>query len=164
MPIKKGNVALLNDPVAQELLRSQIPARLAYVATDGTPRAVPIWFTWNGRELVMASPSTGAKLSALAKNPNVALTIDSNEFPYKVLLIRGKAEVSMEDAVPEYDQSARRYLGEEAGSGFAQMYAGMVSRMPVKKMARIVVRPTWVAINDFQTRFPTQIQPYLPAG
>ena len=46
MPTKQGNVALLNDPVAQELLKSTVPARLAYnwrgeflanVADNGKP-------------------------------------------------------------------------------------------------------------------------------
>ena len=37
MPTKQGDTKLLNDPVAQELLHSNIPARLAYVWQDGTP-------------------------------------------------------------------------------------------------------------------------------
>lgn len=44
MPTKQGSLALLNDPVAQRLLQSTNPARLAYVWKDGTPRVVPIWF------------------------------------------------------------------------------------------------------------------------
>ena len=52
MKVKQGDIALLQDPAAPELPHSKIPARLAYVWTDGTPRVVPIWFYWNGRELV----------------------------------------------------------------------------------------------------------------
>ena len=37
MPTQQGDVALLDDPVAQRLLQSPAPARLAYVWTDGTP-------------------------------------------------------------------------------------------------------------------------------
>ena len=44
----QGDLALLDDPVAQTLLQSTIPARLAYSWTDGTPRVVPIWFHWTG--------------------------------------------------------------------------------------------------------------------
>jgi nitroimidazol reductase NimA-like FMN-containing flavoprotein (pyridoxamine 5'-phosphate oxidase superfamily) len=84
MPVKQGDLELLQDPVSQELLQSKIPARLAYIATDGTPRVVPIWFHWNGREFVMATPPKAPKLKALAKNPKVALTIDDNAFPHKV--------------------------------------------------------------------------------
>jgi len=46
MATQQGDLALLDDPVAQELLRSTNLAKLAYVWTDGTPRVVPIWFEW----------------------------------------------------------------------------------------------------------------------
>src|SRR5262252_7746595 len=93
MPTKQGDLELLQSPVAQELLTSTIPARLAYVWMDGTPRVVPIWFHWNGQDIVMASPPKAPKLKALAKNPKVSLTIDDNTFPHKVLLIRGTARL-----------------------------------------------------------------------
>ena len=56
MTLKQGDLALLNEPLAQELLHATIPARLAYVWSDGTPRVVPIWFQWTGQEIVMCSP------------------------------------------------------------------------------------------------------------
>src|SRR5579884_4372896 len=93
MPAKQGGLELLEHPASQELLHSKIPARLAYIASDGTPRVVPIWFHWNGHEIVMASPPKAPKLKALAKNPKVWLTIDDNEFPHRVLLIRGTAKL-----------------------------------------------------------------------
>lgn len=34
--------AAMEDPVARRLLDSGNPARLAYVARDGTPRVVPV--------------------------------------------------------------------------------------------------------------------------
>ena len=55
MPTKQGDLALLNDPVARELLRGRTPARLAYSWTDGSPRVVPIAFYWNGEELVLGT-------------------------------------------------------------------------------------------------------------
>ena len=44
MLLPQGDLGLLQHPVAQELLVSKIPARLAYIASDGTPRVLPIWF------------------------------------------------------------------------------------------------------------------------
>jgi hypothetical protein len=55
MPVKQGSLELLQHPVAQELLQSNIPARLAYIAPDGTPRVVPIWFHWTGQEFVLGT-------------------------------------------------------------------------------------------------------------
>jgi len=102
MPTKQGGLALLNDPVAQELLRSTSPARLAYVWRDGTPRVIPIWFHWNGKEIVLGTPPKAPKVSALSPNAKVALSIDGNTWPYKALQIRGTAQVGIvAGVVPE---------------------------------------------------------------
>ena len=73
MSVEQGGLDLLEHPTSKELLQSTIPARLAYVWMDGTPRVVPIWFHWNGREFVLGTPPKAPKLKALAKNPKVAL-------------------------------------------------------------------------------------------
>jgi hypothetical protein len=152
MTTAQGDLALLQDPVAQALLESRQLARLAYTWTDGTPRVVPIWFTWTGEELVCASPPKAPKLKALAENGEVAVTIDdSSGWPYKALLVRGNATVEMyDDVVPEYAQSANRYLGSEQGEA-------LVSQLRGRRMARVGVRPTWVAVLDFETRFPSAL-------
>ena len=98
--------------MSKELLQAKIPARLAYVWTDGTPRVVPIWFHWNGHQVVMGTPSKAPKLKALAMNPKVSITIDDNAFPHKVLLVRGTARLETVDGVvPEYAAAAERYFG-----------------------------------------------------
>ena len=154
MPTQQGSLGLLNDPVAQKLLHSTIPARLAYTWLDGTPRVVPIWFHWNGRQIVFASPPNAPKVRALKQNPAVAVTIDSNEQPYKVLLIRGAATVEVVNGVvPEYAAAAERYSGVEAGKAWIAQVGGLF-----KQMARISVQPEWVGIMDFEARFPSAIE------
>ena len=153
MPVKQGSLELLQHPAAQELLHSTIPARLAYVWTDATPRVVPIWFHWNDRELVLASPARAPKLKALAKNPKVAVTIDGNTFPHKVLLIRGSARLDrVKGIVPEYAMAADRYFGKEQGKAWVTQLASMI-----QEMVRITVTPEWVGLLDFQTRFPSAL-------
>lgn len=153
MACKQGDLGLLQHPIATELLQSKIPARLAYVWTDGTPRVVPIWFHWNGREVVMATPPKAPKLKALAKNPKVSLSIDDNTFPHKVLLIRGTARLeAMNEIVPEYIRAAERYFGAEQGQAWVKQLRGMIS-----SMVRITVTPEWAGLLDFQTRFPSAL-------
>jgi len=143
----------MDDPVAQELLASTIPARLAYNWLDGTPRVVPIWFHWNGKQFVLGSPPRAPKLRAILQNPKVALTIDSNEWPSKVLLVRGTATVEMVPGVaPEYAASAVRYFGEEQGNGWVAQVKQMTT-----EMGRIAVTPEWVGILDFESRFPSAL-------
>jgi hypothetical protein len=88
MTTEQGDLALLDDPVAQELLHSTNLARLAYVWRDGTPRVGPIWFHWDGEEVVLGSPPNAPKVGVLPDNSKVALTIDRDEFPYHALLVR----------------------------------------------------------------------------
>ena len=153
MPAKQGSLELLQNPAARELLHSTIPARLAYVWTDGTPRVVPIWFHWNEREFVLATPAKAPKLKALAKNPKVALTIDDNTFPHKVLLVRGSARLQpVKGVVPEYAMAAERYFGKEQGKAWVAQLASMI-----QEMVRITVTPEWVGVLDFQTRFPSAL-------
>ena len=153
MPVKQGDLGLLQHPVSKELLGSKIPARLAYIWTDGTPRVIPIWFHWNGRELVMATPPKAPKLKALAKNPRVSLTIDDNIFPHKVLLVRGTARLqTVEGMVPEYIAAAERYFGREQG----EAWIGQLRTM-VPNMVKITITPEWVGLLDFQTRFPSAL-------
>jgi len=151
--VEQGDVALLNDQIAQDLLKSSIPARLAYNWLDGTPRVVPIWFHWDGRDFVLGSPPRAPKLKALRRNPKVALSIDDNAYPHKVLLVRGTAIVEMvPGVVPEYALAAERYFGQEQGKAWAAQMGSMVT-----EMGRIAVRPEWVGILDFETRFPSAL-------
>ena len=153
MPCKQGDLALLQHPASQELLHSKIPARLAYIATDGTPRVIPIWFHWNGHDIIMASPPKAPKLKALAKNPKVSLTIDDNTFPHKVLLVRGTARLeSLDGIVPEYATAAERYFGPDQGKAWVNNLGTMIS-----SMVRVTVTPEWVGLLDFQTRFPSAL-------
>jgi hypothetical protein len=160
MATAQGSLSLLNDPVAQKLLQSTIPARLAYVWPDGTPRTLPIWFHWNGEEIVLGTPVTAPKVEALRQNPKVAVTIDSNEWPSKVLMIRGTASVEIiEGMSPEYAAAAERYLGKEQGQATVEQ---MKSLLP--QMARVRIQPEWVGILDFEQRWPSAIMAAMAGG
>jgi hypothetical protein len=150
MATHQGDLALLTDPLAQQLLAAPIPARLAYTWHDGTPRVVPIWFSWTGEQVVMAGPPDAPKVQAIRAHPQVALTIDGTDWPYKVLLIRGVAAVDVVDGVaPEYAAAARKHFGAEQGDAWTAQVGQMMAQT-----ARISVRPGWVGILDFETRFP----------
>jgi hypothetical protein len=150
--VAQGDLQLLQDPVAQALLESRQPAHLAYTWEDGTPRVVPIWFTWTGTQLVFGTPPKAPKVKALSQDADVAVTIDdAGAWPYKALLVRGTAGVELlDDVAPEYAQAAERYFGPEQG-------AVWLSQLRGQPMARISVTPTWVAVLDFETRFPSAL-------
>jgi hypothetical protein len=150
--IPQGSTELLDTPLARRLLASPIPARVAYTATDGTPRLIPTWFQWTDGELVMPTfiqaphvQGPPRRLAALRARPDVAVSIDTESTPAQALLLRGKAQVTEVDGIdPDYAASARQYLGEEG----AREYLAMADQ-PGTRMARVTVRPTWVGLLDF---------------
>ncbi len=151
---------MLNDPVAQEMLTSQEPARFAYTWTDGSPRVVPIWFHWNGSEFVLASPVGSPKFKALSNGSPVALTIDSSTWPHHVLLVRGTATIEPTDGIiPEYAAAAERYFGPDQGHAWVEQL-----RQAGAQTTRIAITPLEVRIIDFETRFPSAVAAMLGAG
>ncbi len=146
--------AVLDRPLSQELLARDL-TRLAYVAKDGTPRNVPVGFSWNGEEIVMCTSTNAPKLAGLRANPMVALTIDTEVHPPKLLLIRGRAELDVVDGIPDeylemngsYQMTPEQRVEWEAG--VRSLYDGMV---------RIVVTPTWAKLIDFETTLPSAVE------
>ena len=160
MATEQGSLDLLNHAVAQELLNSTQPAHLAYNWSDGTPRVIPIWFHWNGYEIVLGTPPTAPKVEELAPAAKVAMTIDGDTWPYHVLMIRGTARVEVVDGVaPEYQAAAERYFGPEQGKVWVGQVGGLFTQM-----ARIAVTPEWVGILDFEQRFPSAIEAAMASG
>jgi hypothetical protein len=145
---------VLNRPISQELLARDL-TRLAYIGKDGTPRNVPVGFSWNGTEVVICTAKNAAKVRALRHNPAVALTIDTEVHPPKLLLIRGEAELDVVDGIPDeylemngsYEMTPEQRVEWEAG--VHALYDGMV---------RIVVTPTWVKLIDFETTLPSAVE------
>ncbi|GAB2990633.1 pyridoxamine 5'-phosphate oxidase family protein [Amycolatopsis acidiphila] len=149
MTLPQGDLRLLDSDIARRMLGSTELARLAYVASDDTPRVLPMLFHWNGEEVVLPTFAGTAKLKALRARPAVAITIDNAGPPPGVLLIRGRAEVTEVDGVvPEYALAQQRYYGPEQAATVAELGKTGV------RMARIAVRPSWVGTIDFVTRFP----------
>jgi hypothetical protein len=145
--------ALMNDRVAQTLIEAPVHARLAYTAQDGSPRVVPIGYIWNGDVFVMGSHPNAPKVKALSANPKVALTIDTEDFPPNILLVRGEATLETVDGVPdEFIEAARRFVGDERmpeweaqARGLYKQMVLIASRLPGPRslISRPVFPGTW---------------------
>jgi hypothetical protein len=149
----QGDLRLLATDLANRLLSSNLPARLAYVARDGTPRVSPVWFHWDGEHLVAGTFTPSPKVTALETNPAAAVSIDTDTFPPEVLQLRGTVDIThTRGPVPEYAAAARRYLGPDAAVDYlAELEAAGTP------MARIALRPDWVGTLDFRARLPAAL-------
>lgn len=145
---------ILAKPYSQQLLSGRIPARVSYIGVDGDPRVVPIGFTWKNGELLMFTVPKSAKIAALKRNPRVAITIDTESFPPKVLLLRGSVELTLEDGCPDdYKNAASGLVPAEA---FDEWAAGVDALYD--QMYRIAFTPDWVKLLDFETTIPKAVQ------
>jgi nitroimidazol reductase NimA-like FMN-containing flavoprotein (pyridoxamine 5'-phosphate oxidase superfamily) len=148
---KEQVIQVLNDPLGQKLLHADIPARLAYNGPDGNPRVIPVGFYWNGAQIIVCTAPTAPKARALARNPKVALTIDTYPDPTHVLLVRGTANIEVVEGVPfEYLEAAKKHPQEpEQFQAFETQVRALY-----KQMARIAITPEWAKLLDFETRMP----------
>ena len=150
---------ILTRPLSLELLESSIPARFAYTGLDGDPRVIPIGFLWTGEQIKLYTVPTSAKVKALETNPRVAITIDTQEFPPNVLLVRGEATLELVDGVPDgYVGASRRLVGAEQMPAWE---AGV--RALYQQMVVITVTPDWAKLLDFETTLPQAVEDLIKA-
>jgi Pyridoxamine 5'-phosphate oxidase len=151
---KEEIAEILAKPYSQQLLNGSEPARMAYNALDGDPRVIPIGFWTDDGRILMATVPKAAKVAALRRRPEVALTIDQGAFPPKALLIRGAAEVELVEGVPDgYLTAGRKVMTDEQ---YPQWEAGVQSLYT--DMAVITVTPTWAKLLDFETTIPKAVE------
>lgn len=154
--MNKQDVAeILAKPYSQQLLGSAIPARFAYSGLDGGPRVVPVGYFWTGTAFVISTVPKSAKVNALRKDPRVAITIDTDGFPPKALLVRGTATLELVDGVPDEYLKGNLVPTMEPDQ-FAEWEAGV--RALYDQMVKITVEPEWAKLLDFETTLPKAVE------
>ncbi len=63
--------------------------KLATASTTGTAHVAPVWFVIDGDDLVFTTGAASVKGRNLRANPRAALTVDTEDFPYDFVLVRG---------------------------------------------------------------------------
>ena len=88
------------DPAARvaRLLEAEPVVWLSTVRSDGTPHLVPIWFSWDGESVLIASKPHAHKVANLRSNPRVMLALGEPKDDFDVGLLEGVAEVLDEPA------------------------------------------------------------------
>jgi len=76
-----------------ELLSQPLLGHLA-VVRDGKPHVTPIWVYFDGGSFYLTTRLSRVKGKALSKNGRVAISIATNERPYRAIVVEGEAKVS----------------------------------------------------------------------
>ncbi|MFL5871671.1 MAG: pyridoxamine 5'-phosphate oxidase family protein [Solirubrobacterales bacterium] len=75
------------------LLEHESVVWLSTVRPDGTPHVIPIWFSWDGDSVLIASKPHARKIANLRTNPRVMLALGEPDDDFDVGLVEGIAEV-----------------------------------------------------------------------
>jgi PPOX class probable F420-dependent enzyme len=75
------------------LLSTASTVWLSTVRPDGTPHLVPIWFSWDGEQLFVASKPEARKVRNLRSNPRLMLALGEPDEDFDVGLIEARAEL-----------------------------------------------------------------------
>lgn len=150
MPTEEILDLMDTGPVVRDLLQAPVHARLAYVARDGSPRAFPIEYLCDGAAFVFPTGPGSPKGRAPAEHPKVAMTIDTDTFPSKILLVRGEATLESVTGIPDEDiESFPRFVGEDQTEACEASVQRETDRMVLITIVRM-----WINVIDFVTRFP----------
>lgn len=98
-----------------EEYRDQFLAKTRYgylttLASDGSPRSVPVWFDWDGRVARIFTGIDSPKVKRIRRDPRVTLLVSNDLSEYEAWVsFDGKATIRLEGAIELVEQLAEKY-------------------------------------------------------
>lgn len=137
----------LTETELEQLLGEPQVGVFCTVDDKGRPEGSPIWFEAAPGKILVHVARGSKKARNVRANPNVSLTVDTREAPYRGAVLRGSArEIAFDDAL--HRRVAVRYLGPEGGEAYLAMTAGAESETVLLEMT-IESRFTWDYAKGF---------------
>jgi PPOX class probable F420-dependent enzyme len=164
------DASVVASPVARidRLLQVELVVWLSSIRPDGGPHLVPVWFSWDGEALLVASKPRAQKVRNMRANPQVMLAVGEAEDDFDVGLIEARAElldVPAADVLPashldKYDrQMAAIGLGRDE---FLATYSQVVRIVPTRFLpwhgrstpasAGLAAASSWARLNAWLGR------------
>jgi PPOX class probable F420-dependent enzyme len=101
-------------------LEQPLVAALATVRPDGRPHVTPVWYDFDDSGFTVAAFRDTQKLRNVANKGFAALTVFTQDPPYRNVVIEGTASVGSPLDNVWRERLATRYLGEHAGRVYVQ--------------------------------------------
>jgi PPOX class probable F420-dependent enzyme len=109
---------------ALERLDTSMAAWLTTVTADGQPQSMPVWFTWDGSEIVVYGDHRARRNANLATNPKVGFHLPDNGQGGDIVVLEGVARVDPDyPGVPDNPAYLAKYGAWVEGMGGAAKFA-----------------------------------------
>jgi|SRR5246127_2084770 PPOX class probable F420-dependent enzyme len=134
-------MAKLSAKVVEFLSAGTRTGMLGYVAADGRPLVVPVWFVVDDGQVAFNTGRDTSKGRALARDSRVVICVDDPHPPYSFVQVQGVATVAEDpqDVLDIATRTGARYMGADRADEFGRRNAvpgELVVRMrPTKVIA-----------------------------
>ena len=97
-----------------DLLNKKAFAQLATIMPDGTPQVSPVWFEYDGKNILINSAKGRVKDKNMRRDPRVGLDIQDPDNPYRHVSIRGRVVQITEDGADAHiDKLTQKYINQD---------------------------------------------------
>jgi PPOX class probable F420-dependent enzyme len=79
-----------------ERLAKELIIWLTTLDSKGTPQPKPVWFLWDGQSFLIYSQPEAHKVAHIAREPKVALNLNSDQWGNDVVIFTGEASLAAE--------------------------------------------------------------------
>ena len=98
----------------EDILYKKGFAQIATVDEDGAPQVTPVWFDYDGEYVLINSAKGRKKDRNMRARPQVAISIQDPDDPYRYLGIQGEVvEITEEGAAAHIHALAHKYWGRD---------------------------------------------------
>jgi PPOX class probable F420-dependent enzyme len=104
---------------AEQHLRDDLIGWLVTTSPRGAPQPSPVWYLWEGGEILLYSQPDTPKLRNIEANPRVAFHMDSHDGGEDIVILAGRARI-VPDQPPADHVSAylAKYASRIANNGW----------------------------------------------
>ena len=97
-----------------DLLQKKTFANLGTLMPDGSPQVTPVWFEYDGQNILINSAKGRVKDKNIRRDPRVGIDILDPDNPYRHLSIRGRVtEITEKGADEHIDKLTKKYTGQD---------------------------------------------------
>jgi PPOX class probable F420-dependent enzyme len=113
-----SDTAAIPDKYSDLLTGKKAFASLGTLMPDGTPQVTPVWFDYDGANLIFNSARGRQKDLNVRRDPRVTMTIIDPDNPYRYVEVRGRVtDITQEGGRESINKLSKKYLGKDVYPG-----------------------------------------------
>jgi PPOX class probable F420-dependent enzyme len=97
----------------RHILKTNALAHLATLGADGEVQSTPVWFDWDGEQVVMNTNKWRKKYRNMTGHPRVAVSIADPDEPIHYVELRGNVEMEDDPDQAVINSLSQKYMGQD---------------------------------------------------